>query len=200
MIRVHSLCTTVCVCVDHAQHLAVHLLKGAKIMRATTPSFPQTTIPLPIPTRMKSTWNVRTPICNIVDGCKCSLFAGKEINLKIDFDFLHCDFASLCLLTYSPSSRGMFTWPTSETTGPPWHAAWSILQSRPSVWARVRRRLQALSLYATTMWPSVVHRKIQWPLSVHDSTFPLGRWHPLWGRTGLRPRDLHWQTDPKCEG
>lgn len=98
------------------------------------------------------------------------------------------------LWMYSFISRGMFAWPASETTGPAWFAARSILQLGPSVWTRVRRSLQALSLHATTMRSLVVHRKVQWPFGVYDSALPLGRWHALWGRTGLWPRCLLWKT------
>lgn len=103
------------------------------------------------------------------------------------------------LWMYLFTFRGMFTWPASETTGPAWCAARTILQLGPSVWARIRRSLQALSLHATTMRSPVVHRKVQWSFSVYDSALPLGRWHTLWWRTGLWPRCLLWKTSPKCE-
>ena len=103
-------------------------------------------------------------------------------------------------LSCFPSSRGMFARPAPEAPGPPWCAAGINLQPRPSVRAGVRRRLQALSFYATAMRPSVVHGEIQRPFGVHDPSLPLGGWHPLWGRTGLWQRGLLRQTGQKCEG
>lgn len=46
----------------------------------------------------------------------------------------------------------------------------------------------------------VVHWKVQRTFSVYDSALSLGRWHSLWGRTGLRPRGLHWQAASQLEG
>lgn len=124
----------------------------------------------------------------------------------------NCSFPSFCdqtgdetrekslLLTESPSSRGMFARPSSETVVPPWRDAGNVLRPRAPVWAGVRRRLQALSLHAAAVWPSVVHRKIQRPFGVHDSSLPLGRRHTLWGQSGLQPRGLFQQTGPTCEG
>lgn len=77
-------------------------------------------------------------------------------------------------------SRGMFARPATEASGPPRCAARSVLWYRPTVRAGVWGGLQALPFHTATMWPFVVHRKIQRSFSVHDSPFPLGRWNPVW--------------------
>lgn len=94
----------------------------------------------------------------------------------------------------------MFARPASETTGPAGCVARSVLQLGPSVRAGIWRSLQALSLHATSVQSSVVHRKVQRPFGVHDSTLSLGRWHTLWGWTGLWPRCVLWKRSPYCEG
>lgn len=113
-------------------------------------------------------------------------------------DELSCGF--ILLLTESPSSRGMFARPASETAGPAWCAARRILQLGSSVWAGIRRRLQALSLHATTVWSPLVHREVQRPFGVYDSALSVGWWHKVRRWTGLWSRCMLWNTSSTCEG
>lgn len=104
------------------------------------------------------------------------------------------------LFTLAFHFRGLFARPASETFSSSWYSSRILLQPQPSVWAGLRRRLQTLSFHAAAVQSSVVHGKVQRPPGVHDSALPLGRWHPLWWRTGLRPRGLLCQTHQTCKG